>query len=1237
MSEDRVFLFCVLAVRRKFLTQEQLDKFANHPDNDDELDEALVRSGLLTAADRQELWAEIERFEKKYSGDVSKIVDAIQDGPGESTFDAKHTSTADYGVNSGQLDSPEGFDDFGATVIAHREETVNARQETFPAPESADFGESSGTSSDSLNPNEQTNPFEETVISKNEINLGDASESSSDPDDVFEATMESQVDPDAGILQTVDRGQPVDPQVKETVDFAPETQSRYTLTRVHGEGGLGQVWLAVDPSLNRDVALKRIRPGKGSSRDAQLRLIREAQITGQLEHPNIMPVYELEQRDEKGRPYYTMKFLRGDTLQDRIKAYHRKKKRGKAEPIDLVKLLNFFIDICNAIAYAAARGVVHRDLKPQNVMIGDFGEVIVLDWGLAKKIENQEIDSGRRELRLGDLVDATETIAGQVVGSPAYMAPEQAAALNDQVDARTDVYGLGAMLFTILIGHPPHRGTKTGNSAKDTIELLNRISSGETPRLRELDATIPKALDAICAKAMNKGARLRYQDARDLAMDVECYLADEAVTVHQESLLQKTGRWLRKHRTKAQAIAISLIVVVVVAIASAITVNDAKNQEALAKKEALLHFEQARRSIDKSLIELSDALTEYPGVQEVRRRLLEDAAKDYEALAEQTSEQPELRLEIARSLVRLGEVHRLLESFADAEPAYNRALQALDSVAELNGDSTDVQLELATCLNGLGLCWAKLAPMPKEGEESEVVDSVAKAESFFDRAAKAVDQALKVDADNVELRRMRARIVANVGTMLASTKHQKDAFRYSLNAVELFETLSRDPGEIVDRYELAQSQTALAMAMKQRGDFAESQETLEEAISSYERLVDLDPDSTRFLSGLADARLTLANAMSTDGVLTQRLALYEQCAEDYLALVSSRPDVPAYRSGLVVAETNIAQVYYRQGDNQEAFLHVQTALQQAIALADADATVASSHALEVYARVTAGQILRDLNDFPNAELAFESSDEKCRQLVEIYPENGSYRRLHGEVKNGVGILYLLDLRLEEARLAFISAIKDFDTALKINPKDALSMNGRAWSLTYLGDAQFQLGLTSETKASYDQAIKERDALCAGKTGVSEYHIARAWLLLTCQDVSLRQVGRGGSIAAELALNDRQNGRFQMLDGLAKLRAKDYPGSIAALNKTSLIQMSKKSPVNFIRAMAIWLNGDKPGAITAWQAAELSMMKAAPGDIKLRQLRIESAKLLGIDLTAEPPESENVPNEASESNAADSDK
>lgn len=171
-----------------------------------------------------------------------------------------------------------------------------------------------------------------------------------------------------------------------------------------------------------------------------MRLIKEAQITGQLEHPNIIPVYELEHADSRGRPFYTMKFLRGKTLHEQIQAYHQKRTKGEDEPLDLVNLLNAFIDTCFAIAYAGARGIVHRDLKPHNIMVGDFGEVLVLDWGLAKKIGQPDEDYDKREIELASVLDDTETHAGGVIGTPAYMAPEQAAGRNNSVDARTDVY-----------------------------------------------------------------------------------------------------------------------------------------------------------------------------------------------------------------------------------------------------------------------------------------------------------------------------------------------------------------------------------------------------------------------------------------------------------------------------------------------------------------------------------------------------------------------------------------------------------------------------------------------------------------------------------------------------------------------------------------------------------------------------------------------------------------------------
>lgn len=1208
MSDDRTILFEALVVHRGHLSREQLDRVAGNAKPGRPLDEELVQHGFLSAADRQDLWAEIDRLEIQFGGDVPRILKAIQESPGQSTMGEKHTGTTHDTAKANWMSTSEESDEvLGATVIAHREETVDTpkieKKPTSPASPPTDSPQAddstdqrSASTSDLLDPDLESNPFEETLVSKN---------------------------PDGGMLQTVDRGAgPKFDPTGETVDYEPETQSRYTLTRVHGEGGLGQVWLATDPTLNREIALKRIRPGKGNSRDAQLRLIKEAQITGQLEHPNIIPIYELEQYDEKGRPYYTMKFLRGDTLQDRIKAYHKKKKAGEANPLELVTLLNFFIDICNAIAYAASRGVVHRDLKPQNVMIGDFGEVIVLDWGLAKKIEAREDDSSRRELQLGALVDSTATVSGQVVGSPAYMAPEQASALNDQVDGRTDVYGLGAMLFSILAGQPPHRGTKTGNTARDTIELLNRISTGETPHLREVDPSIPKALDAICAKAMHKGARHRYQDARDLAQDVQRFLADEAVTVLKESGLQKIGRWLRRHRAWAQSIALAVLLISVVSVVSAVVVNSAKNRETAARQEAVAHFQQARRSIDKSLIELSDMLDEYPGVQTVRTRLLEDAAKEYEALAARKSSQPELQLESSRALVRLARVRQLLEDFEGAVSGFQQALAGLEPIAQADPENMELRIELATCLNGLGVCWADLAPLPQPGDESAARDRVETAEEYYGRAAKLVKEALQVDEKNVELQRMLARITANLGVLLSRTDRVKLAQEHSTRAEELFQALAVNPGDTEDIASLAKSQTALARLLTQQGDSESAVAKLKDALKTYQQLVNRDDSSTKFLRGLADTRLTLANAMHADGDFTSQLTLYMESAEDYLALVRTRPDVPVYRSNLVTAETNIAQIQYRLGESDVAIEHVKTALEQVIALVDQDGTAARPHEQEVYVRVTFGQVLRDLGEFVHAETAFKTADEICGELVKADPEYGFYCRLHGEIKNNAGVLYLLTGSPEDARLAFVSALADFDRALAINAGDAAARHGRAWALNYQADALHALSRTDEAATVYKEAIAARVELCSMATGV-EYEFSHAWLLLTCQDLSLRDSVTGSAIAQKLVTADPNNGRLQILQALAQLRTKNYPGSVISLNTAALVKTSRKSPAGFLRAMALWLNQDQPGAMTAWKAADAAMQQFAPGDLKLRQMRAESAALLKISLEkqAEPPPAE----------------
>ncbi len=341
-------------------------------------------------------------------------------------------------------------------------------------------------------------------------------------------------------------------------------RSRYSLTRLHAEGGLGKVWVARDGDLNRNVALKEIRPQQADNPEAWRRFLKEAQITGQLEHPNIVPVYELARRPEDDHPFYTMRFVEGRDLRRAIADYHGGRDLPGADPLAFRGLLQAFINICQAIGYAHTRGVVHRDLKPENVVLGGFGEVIVLDWGLARMVDRPDEPGDWPDLALSDEARGDATQAGRLLGTPAYMAPEQAEGRLDLIDGRTDIYGLGAILFAILTGIPPHRGSDVG-------ELIARIVDGETPRAGEVGSSVPRALAAICARAMARARSARYALAAELADDVKRWLADEPVSAWREPWTTRARRWASRHRTAvvaSTAVAGSMILVAGAALAN---------------------------------------------------------------------------------------------------------------------------------------------------------------------------------------------------------------------------------------------------------------------------------------------------------------------------------------------------------------------------------------------------------------------------------------------------------------------------------------------------------------------------------------------------------------------------------------------------------------------------------------------------------------------------------------------
>ncbi len=688
-----------------------------------------------------------------------------------------------------------------------------------------------------------------------------------------------------------------------TIEFVGGKIGPFAAAELHARGGLGEVFRATDGQLNRTVAVKCLQKSRAHDADSQRRFLVEAEITARLEHPGVVPVYSLC-GDSLNGPAYAMRFIEGPTLAETIQCYHA----GARDPLAFRRLLQSYLQVCQTVAYAHSRGVIHRDLKPQNVISGKFGETLVVDWGLAKIVGRPDELRGNKtsEKTLAPLLKTSdsagsETQMGSAVGTPAYMSPEQAAGRWNVVDHRSDIYGLGAVLYTLLSGKPPL-------SKGDWPELQQKIQQGNFPSPQQVKADIPNAINAICLRAMALAPSSRYASAASLAVDIEHWLAGEPVSAYREGIAARFWRWLRGHRALVSATAALLVTAFIGLIIGTVLLQ--KSQHATEQQRQVAVAARAKsdvlnRFLVDDLLKQADPVNNRTGTSITVRELLDKAT---ERLDEQASlvELPDVEAEI-RSVV--GHAYEYLNVLDKAESHYQRAWKILSN---LHGPGSLPSLEarnryvfavvsqeprpeaeviavaaLVDCERFLGFASPETADAANNLAEVYVHrgDRLNDAVILRERSSKVLHAALGPD-DNRTIE-----IDNNLGVTLVRSGRPADA------AVVLQSVVERRRTHNPEHYEFGRNLGNLGGALVAAGQFSQAIGPLQEAEGLSIQSKDI--------VGQLSARNLMAAALEGEGK-------WEEAETAYLAVLAERRAIREQQALLPRSIGALARLYAKQ-------------------------------------------------------------------------------------------------------------------------------------------------------------------------------------------------------------------------------------------------------------------------------------------------------------------------------------
>ncbi|MFO0957036.1 MAG: serine/threonine-protein kinase [Isosphaeraceae bacterium] len=845
---------------------------------------------------------------------------------------------------------------------------------------------------------------------------------------------------------------------------SPSDGGRFRVLRPHARGGLGAVFVALDSELNREVALKQILENRADDPRSRGRFLIEAEITGGLEHPGIVPVYGLGTNHD-GRPYYAMRFIRGESLKEAIDAFHRGPRSGPERSLGFRQLLKRFTDACNAIEYAHSRGVLHRDIKPANMIVGKHGETLVVDWGLAKALGESSSDGVEGALVPSSSDGSSETLPGQAMGTPAYMSPEQARGDLDSLGPRSDVYSLGATLHCLITGRAPFEGPPAA--------ILKAVERGEFRRPRELDASIDPALEAIALKAMAREPADRYSSARELATEVDRWLADEKVGAYPEPWTRSLNRWLTRHRTAVTGLAAAgLVALVGLGIVSAVQTRakldlDAKNGEL---ERANRELADSNRALDIQRGRAEERETQ--AIEAVRR--FKDVVMENDELRKNPALEPLRKALLQEPLNFFGKLRDRLEADDDTRPA---------SLAEL----ARVAFDHAFLVNVVG-------------GKQDAIEAYEHSRDILERLSR--------DHPGVALYRSRlADSHHNLGLLLRDTGRTDGALMAFEKGREIRQRLvEENPGAADYQADLSDSNNDLGNLLSLRG-------RNDEALSAYGRARDLrqhlsllDPKFDEHRARLATIRNNLGNLLRDQGRNDEALKEYQMARAARETLAAARPEVHAYRADLAASHNNIGNLLQDRGLADEARVAYEKARDILDGLVHDHPEVTLYRAQLAASENNLGVILGATGRHDESLVAYERGRDTLQQLANDHPDVNLYRFQLGGCHYNLGTQLAEKGRFEDARASYTRATRIFERLATDQPDVAQYQSNWAACHNILGVLLQDTKHPEEALVEYERAREIRERLAKAHPDLAGYQADLAASLVNLGMV-LREIGR----------------------------------------------------------------------------------------------------------------------------------